>query len=172
MLRKSDRILYILCFCLSSYAISDALTTVYDFKLTPGHIPIQGNTRLYTCIPPSHVPGEGTAPTAAPAGRGRGVTIETSGPFASRDIRYRVSSSQAGWWLASLHSGWLVIGQSPFRLVADCPVCFQAGWWLASLHLGLLVIGQSPVRLVNDWPVSIQAGWWLASLQSGWLVIG
>ena len=89
---KNKSSLYLRC----RFALSDALTSIYDFDLTSAHLPTRrdDHTAAFTIIAPSSIHLDNTAPSEGRSrgNRGRQVASDVwqrNGAFASRDVRYR-----------------------------------------------------------------------------------
>ncbi|KAI0213529.1 maelstrom-like protein [Lamellibrachia satsuma] len=79
-----------------TFALSDALAQIYDFELTPAHLPTRSDdvAVAYTIIPPSAIqldrtPIGGRGSRGRGSRQGRGDMGLQNGGYASRDVRYR-----------------------------------------------------------------------------------
>ena len=87
---------YSVCVHYCRFALSDALAQIYNFELTPAHLPTRSDdvAVAYTIIPPSAIqldrtPIGGRGSRGRGSRQGRGDMGLQNGGYASRDVRYR-----------------------------------------------------------------------------------
>ncbi|XP_033106202.1 protein maelstrom homolog [Anneissia japonica] len=71
------------------FVMSDALATVYDIELTGNHVPERSDPSYSTYVNPGHKPPPIKQPVSRKQNRYDESSAISSGPFASRDVRYK-----------------------------------------------------------------------------------